>query len=147
MSYATLQDLLGHLAESDLAALSDDGRAEDIDEAVAAHILSDAAATIDAHCGGRYQVPFGSPAPAMARILSLDIAVFMLYARRAATVELPEAVEIRYEAALGFLKQVQTGSASLGPDAPLLPAGSGGGQAGLAPGNERLFRREQTKWL
>lgn len=146
MSYATIEDLLGHMAEQDLAALTNDLGGPDIDETVANHVLQDAADVVDSYIYGRYLVP-PDPVPRLARLLSADIAIFLLYARRPG-LDVPEAVKLRYEQALALLAKIRTGAASLGPDAVLADAGgSGGGQSGLVPGNERLFRRDQTRWF
>ena len=145
MSYATLQDLLGHMAESDLIDLTDDTATGEIDQTVVDHVLADATAVVNSYCG-RYSLPF-DPVPEMARILTTDIAIFTLYARRPGH-ELPDAIKLRYQAAMDTLKKIQTGAASMGPDVQLADAGvSGGGQAGLVPGNERIFRRDQTRWF
>ena len=147
MSYATLDDLLGHMAEQDLAALTNDLGGPDIDREVAAHVLADAADVVKASIHGRYRVD-QDPAPALARLLTADIAIFLLYARRPG-LEVPEAIKLRYEQALAMLAKIRTGAASLGPDAIPADAGAagGGGQSGLVPGNERLFRRDQTRWF
>ncbi len=144
MSYATLPDLLGHMAESDLIDLTDDDAVNAIDQEVVDHVLADATAVVNSYCG-RYALPF-NPVPEMARILTTDIAVFNLYARRPGH-ELPEAIKERYRKAMEHLQRVQTGSASMGVDLPLAETGGSGGQSGLVPGNERIFRRDQTRWF
>lgn len=144
MSYATLQDLLGHMAESDLIDLTDDDAVNAIDQEVVDHVLADATAVVNSYCS-RYALPF-DPVPEMARILTADIAIFNLYARRPGH-ELTETIKERYRAAMEHLKRVQTGGASMGPDVPLADSGGSGGQAGLVPGNARIFRREQTGWF
>lgn len=144
MSYATLHDLLGHMAESDLVDLTDDDAVNVIAQAVVDHALADATAVVDSYCG-RYALPF-DPVPEMARILTTDIAIATLYARRPGR-DLPEAIRERYRAAMEHLRRVQTGAASMGVDLPLADAAGSGGQSGLVPGNERIFRREQTRWF
>lgn len=144
MSYATLQDLLGHMAESDLIDLTDDDAVNAIDQGVVYHVLADATAVVNSY-SGKYALPF-NPVPEMARILTTDIAIFNLYARRPGH-ELPEAIKERYRKAMEHLQRVQTGGAVMGANLPLAETGSNGGQSGLVPGNERIFRRDQTGWF
>ena len=47
MSYATLTDLLAHMAESDLIDLTDDDQVSAINETVVDHALADAAAVVE----------------------------------------------------------------------------------------------------
>ncbi len=144
MSYADREDLKSAIAESDLIALTDDDSPDAVNDEIVTEVLADAAATIDSFCGSRYRLPL-SPVPRMAKLLSVDIALFALYARRS-HLEVPEAVRQKYLQAFAFLKNVQNGSASMGEG--LAPAGGGdGGNAGLVKGNERLFRRKQTRWF
>lgn len=144
MSYATLTDLLAHMAESDLIDLTDDDQVSAINETVVDHALADAAAVVESYCG-KYALPF-DPVPALARIYTTDIAIFNLYSRRPGH-DLPEGIKLRYRAALDYLQRVLSGNGQMGVDLPLAESAGSGGLAGLAPGNGRLYRREQTKWF
>ena len=106
MSYATLPDLLGHMAESDLIDLTDDDAVNAIDQEVVDHVLADATAVVNSYCG-KYALPF-DPVPDMARILCTDIAIFNLYARRPGH-ELPEAIKERYRKAMEHLRRAPHG--------------------------------------
>lgn len=99
------------LPESTIAELTDDeATGEAVEERVQEAIAS-ADAEIDASCGTRYKVPL-SPAPSIIKKLSVDIAIYNLYSRKAETV--PQARAERYRSAMMTLKAVSDGSASLG---------------------------------
>jgi len=140
--YATLADILEQLAEADLISLTDDAQAGTVNESVVDWALSGADALIDAHCHGRYQVPF-NPAPKLATKYAVDLAIYNLYSRRP-HVEVPEAVKDRNAQALAYLKRVQTGDASMGLDAAPVTVATES-QSGLMPGNERLFTRNSMR--
>jgi phage gp36-like protein len=144
MSYATLANILEQLAEPDLISLTDDAQTGEVNEAVVAWALNGADSMIDAHCHGRYRVPF-NPVPKLATKYAADLAIYNLYARRT-HVEVPEVVKDRNTQALAYLKRVQTGDASMGLDAAPVTVATES-QSGLMPGNERIFTRDKMRGL
>jgi len=121
VSYCTQSDLLEQIDEDVLIQLTDDHDAGSVDSGVVTRAVADADAEIDAYCGTRYELPF-SPVPAMVRKLSVDIAVYNLYARRKGV---PEDRQKRYDSAVRFLRDVSNGKATLGGDAPAQDSDSG----------------------
>lgn len=114
MAYATLEDLLDQISEQDLTDLTDDTGAGAIDQDKVARAIADADAEIDAYCGVRHLVPL-SPVPAVIRKLSVDLALYNLFARRGIV---PEDRKDRRDQALIFLRLVGSGKVTLGADDP-----------------------------
>ena len=121
MSYSVQGDLLEQISEDKLIQLTDDDDMGAIDTSVITRAIADADAEINGYCGTRYDVPF-SPAPAMIRKLSVDIAIYNLYARRKGV---PEDRRKRYDNALRFLRDVSRGLISMGSDAPAMDTDGG----------------------
>lgn len=136
MAYCTQEDILEQLPLADLLGLTDDTGIGVVDASVVARAIADADATIDAHCQGRYTVPL-SPVPAMLRRLSVDLALYNLYSRRA-EFELPEVRRDRNQAAIRFLERVAAGQILLGVSTP---APTTSGNAVEVTANNRLFTR------
>ena len=114
MAYCTQSDILEQLDEDILVQLTDDADAGVVDTSVVTRAIADAAAEIDSYCGTRYDLPF-SPVPVMVRKISVDIAIYNLYARRKGA---PEARQKRYDDAVKTLRDVSKGLVSPGADAP-----------------------------
>ncbi len=86
-----------------------------INTSVIGRAITDADAEIDSYCAARYvDLPFAN-VPIMIRKISVDIAIYNLYARRKGA---PDARRDRYQAVVRFLENVAKGIASLGADAP-----------------------------
>lgn len=119
MAYSTQTDIEEQVSQAELIELTDDTGAGTVDISAAARAIADADAEIDGYCGARYTVPF-SPAPAMIRKLSVDIAVYNLFSRRS-NLKIPEDRQKRYDNAVRFLRDVSRGLISLGADAPAEP--------------------------
>ena len=116
MPYCTQSDILKQIAEAAVIQLTDDSGTGAIVTAVVTAAIADADAEIDAYCSGRYPVPF-SPVPDMVRKLSVDIAIYNLFSRRA-EITIGEDRKGRYDNSIRFLRDVSQGKASLGGDAP-----------------------------
>ena len=114
MPYSTKDDILEQIAAAELVRLTDDADLGAVDEAVVARAIADADAEIDAYLGERYTLPL-SPVPALARKLSVDIALYNLYSRRLAA---PEPRQRRYEDAKALLREAARGLVALGEGAP-----------------------------
>ncbi|PKN35648.1 MAG: DUF1320 domain-containing protein [Deltaproteobacteria bacterium HGW-Deltaproteobacteria-19] len=119
MAYSTQTDIEEQVSQAELIELTDDTGAGSVDTSAVARAIADADAEIDGYCGARYTVPF-SPAPAMIRKLSVDIAVYNLFSRRS-NLKMPEDRQKRYDNAVRFLRDVSRGLISLGADAPAEP--------------------------
>ena len=114
MPYCTQSDLLEQISETELIGLSDDAGAGAIDATVIARSIADADAEIDTYCASRYTVPFAT-VPAMIRKVSVDVAIYNLFARRRGA---PDDRKERYKNALRFLEAVAKGDVTLGADDP-----------------------------
>lgn len=138
MAYSTVSDFLEQLAEGELIALTDDSGQGTLDQARIDWAIAKADAVIDAHMpAGKYVLPF-NPVPALARSFSVDLGIFNLFARRPNISEIPEAIKEQRNAALAYLKRVQTGEAGMGADA-VTPAPTSAAVDMLVSTNKRLF--------
>lgn len=120
MAYSTQTDLEEQISQTELIELTDDAGSGSVDTSAVARAIADADAEIDSYCGSRYTMPF-SPVPVMIRKLSVDIAVYNLFSRRA-VLKIPEDRQKRYDNAIRFLRDVSKGLISLGADAPAEPS-------------------------
>ncbi|OPL10677.1 MAG: hypothetical protein AVO38_16365 [delta proteobacterium ML8_D] len=121
MAYSTEADLTEQISEDTLTQLTDDADAGSVDSDVVTRAIADADAEIDGYCGTRYSLPF-SPVPGLIRKISVDIAIYNLYARRKGV---PEDRQKRYNDAVRFLRDVSKGVATLGSDEPIDDSDSG----------------------
>ena len=134
MAYSTKTDILEQLEEDVLIQLTDDEDAGIVDEGKITRAIADADAEIDSYCGTKYDVPF-STVPVMIRKMSVDIAIYNLYARRRGA---PEDRKERYDDAISFLKDPR-GIASLGGDGP--SADDDSGPEATTVKSDRVFSR------
>jgi len=135
MAYCTKTDILEQIEEDVLIQLTDDEDAGVVDEDKVTRAIVDADAEIDSYCGTKYDVPF-STVPVMIRKMSVDIAIYNLYARRRGA---PEDRKERYDDAISFLKDVSKGIASLGGDGP--SADDDSGPEATTVKSDRVFSR------
>ncbi len=133
--YCTQADIVEQITEDELIQLTDDAGAGSVDSDKVDRAIADADSEIDSYCGARYGVPF-TTVPTMIRKVSVDIAVYHLYTRRAA-LGLPEERKTRYEKAVQFLRDVARGLASLGSDEPA--AAADGGPEATVSKTDRIF--------
>jgi phage gp36-like protein len=123
MAYATQADLVPlRMTQKDLNELcvdnvpgqtpiapnSEQGQA--IVASVTAAALEEASGKVDSYCRGRYATPL-QPSDDV-KGLTLDIAAWLLFSRRR-QIKMSEAVQARYEEAIGFLKDIAARRASL----------------------------------
>jgi phage gp36-like protein len=139
MAYCTQNDLETALTLTLLVQLTDDEATGAVNATRVAAAIAAADAEIDGALQGRYRVPL-SPVPPFVKKLSIDLAHFRLYARRAGTFEMPPFVRDLWKAALEALKAIREGELDLGIDPP--PAASSGASAAKAEGPERVFTDE-----
>jgi len=83
MAYSTQADILEQLSEAHLIQLTDDAGAGTVDADVVSRAIADADAEIDSYCATKYDTPF-TTVPAVIRKLSVDMAIYNVYARRMA---------------------------------------------------------------
>ena len=138
MAYCALADIKDKIPEARLVQLTDDAGAGEIDEDIIDEAIADADAEIDSYCGTRYDVPFAS-APAIIRKMSVDIAIYNIFARRQGA---PEDRKERYDNAIRFLRDVSKGIISLGAGAPS-PSSDGGPEATTVK-SDRVFTRGKS---
>ncbi|MBN2740047.1 MAG: DUF1320 domain-containing protein [Rhodobacteraceae bacterium] len=145
MVYATISDITDLYGANALyvADRDQDGVA---DTAAVDRALTSASAEIDAHIGVRYPLPLAE-VPAFLTTICVDIAVYRL--ALSADV-LSDEHRRRYEDALGFLKRVSEGKATL-QFTSSAPGTDGEPAAGPRPivseGPERLFSRAKMRDL
>ncbi len=135
MAYCTQADILKDLTETQLIQLTDDDNAGSVDSDKVAEAIAKADAVIDGYCSQRYSTPF-STVPAIVEAISIDIAIYNLYARRVHTI--PEIRQKKHENALKMLKDIEQGHLSLGVPAPA----ENTNRVGSYQGNDRLFNRD-----
>jgi phage gp36-like protein len=129
------------LPEERIIELTDDEDTGSVNQARVDEAIAQADSEIDGYLGERYAVPL-SPVPPVIRKLSVDMAVYHLYSRRAE--DIPETRRDRYRHAVRFLEGVSRGSVSLGLDpAPSGPTDSSAETNKSEDGN--VFSREKLK--
>lgn len=138
MSYSATADILNQIPETTLIQLTDDNDQGVVDDGVVSRAIADADAEIDGYCGVDYTVPF-DPVPSIIRAVSVDIAIYRLYARRKGA---PEDRKTRYGAAVRFLRDVSAGRVSLGASAPA-PVNTGNTVS--VDSNTRIFTRTKMQ--
>jgi len=118
MAYCTQTDIQYRLTAEDVEELADDTGSDPstvisirIDDAIAW-----ADSIIDGYCGQKYAVPF-STVPDRIKYLSVDIAIYRLFSRRA-SLELPENVVENYKSAITLLKDIAKGLFTLSDPEP-----------------------------
>jgi phage gp36-like protein len=148
--YSTLDDIKKLLPEEIIIQLTDDENLKPsaINPASTAHAaiigrideaIETADSEIDGYCAVKYTVPFVT-VPRLVTGLSVEIAIYYLYARRT----VPERIEKRYEKAVLRLKDIARGLLTLGIDPP--PAASSVESAeSNKPVPDRIFTRDKMQ--
>lgn len=114
MPYCGIEDIRSQVEEVRLIQLTDDDSTGVVAEEMVLRAIRDADEEINGYLGARAAVPL-FPVPDSLRRLSVDIAVYNLYARRETV---PEHRAERYRAAVRFLEQAAAGKISLGSGDP-----------------------------
>lgn len=151
MPYCTLADIKYLLPEEAIIQLTDDEHlkpssmdpANPDHAAIIARIdeaIETADAEIDGYCASRYSVPF-SPVPGVINKLSVELAIYYLYARRT----VPEKIEKRYDKAVSRLKDIARGTFSVGVDPAPTASTSADGAATNKTISDRVFTRDSLK--
>lgn len=112
MSYTTLADLITRFGKDELVQLSDRQipLTGVIVSTVVDRAIADADAEIDAHLGGRYQLPLASVPVVIGRV-ACNLARYHLYNDNPT-----DEIRKRYEDGLKFLRDVRDGKISMGLD-------------------------------
>lgn len=135
MAYVTQTDLETAITARTVLELSDDDANGVIDTGVIEAVCESAQAEVDGYLRVHYQVPMAEP-PRLVQLLALEVAIFRLFSRRVAALEVPEAIVERYKGARRQLEAIRKGELDLGEDPP--PAASTAAVA-TTQGGERLF--------
>ncbi len=138
MSYSTLDDLKKLIPEEILVQLTDDEETGSVNQVRIDEAIAQADAEINAYCSPRYEVPF-LPVPDLVRKLSVDIAIYNLYSRRAE--EIPATRSERYKNAIRQLEGIAKGIVSLGVDPAAEAAATQGGPESTTSKDDRVFSR------
>jgi len=136
MPYCTQDDILEQIDEAALIQLTDPLGAA-IDDDVVSRAIEDADATIDSYCQGRYTVPL-DPVPAKVRQISVDIAIYNVFSRRADTA--PDIRKDRQKEAIRWLEKVNKGDIPLGA---ATPAATNTKDTVIIKSNDRIFDRDK----
>ncbi|MDE0382398.1 MAG: DUF1320 domain-containing protein [Defluviicoccus sp.] len=118
MAYATVQDCIDRRGEESLRELADDPHADALAWDALERALEDASDEIDAYVGARHDLPL-DPAPRILVRLCVEIGVYL------AAADADQGTDERrrrYEGAIGLLRDIREGRASLGAADPDPPA-------------------------
>ena len=112
MSYSVLTDLQNGLRADALIQLTDDENTGQVNQDVVNEAIARGDAMINSYCSSKFIVPFAVPAPDIIRMLSEDVAIYHLYARRGE--EIPGSVNDKFRNALKQLADIAKGLVDLG---------------------------------
>jgi phage gp36-like protein len=121
MAYNTKADLLAELSEATLMQLTDDDNIGVVDDNVLARVFAKSAAMVDGYCSNLYDVPF-AVTPPFIQALDLDIAIYLLFARRE---NIPESRAKQHTNAIKLLEGIGSGKIQVGVSGKNAPAQSG----------------------
>ncbi len=108
--YATQQNLVERFGDQELIELTDRSNIGEIDAVVLTSALVDADSEINSYLVSRYPLPLTQTSDELVR-LACDIARYRLWDVRAS-----EQIKARYDAAIGKLRDISRGTASLSID-------------------------------
>lgn len=135
MSYCSKTDLENAFGATLIIELTDDSGTGSADATKVTRAIADADAVIDAHLRAHYDVPLDTT-PDLIRKLSKDLAIFVLYQRRASAFEIPEWMIVNHRDAMSMLGLLRKGEMDLGVEPP--PAASSA-EVATTDGPDRLF--------
>lgn len=138
MAYSTQSDLEKQLPKELLVQLADDDGDGVIDSGIVPDAIQKADDEINAYAATRYTVPF-SPVPTLVRALSIDLAIWNLYARRRLE---NETVTKRYDRAVKLLRDLADGKASLGETPGPAETETGSPEATTTVSEDRTFTKD-----
>ena len=138
MPYSTQSDLEKQLPKELLVQLADDDGDGVIDGGIVPDAIQKADDEINAYAATRYTVPF-APVPPLVRALSVDLAIWNLYARRGRE---NETVTKRYDRAIKLLRDIASGTATLGETPGPAESETGLPEATTTVSDERIFTKD-----
>jgi len=140
--YCTLDDIKAKLPEETILQLTDDDNLGEIDQVKIEAAIAEADSEIDGYCSVKYTVPF-AVVPAVIKKVSVDLAIYHLYARRVEV--MPEVRDRNRSNAVGLLKDISKGLVKLGEVAATAPVQPQ--QSPVITSSPRLFGRDKMKGL
>lgn len=139
MAYATQDDLVPlRLTQKDLVELTDDAFTGEVNSDVVNAALEEASGRVESYCRQRYVTPLQQSDDVKA--LVLDITLYLLFSRRRET-RVSDTVQQRFDQAIGFLKDISAGKASLDQPVTAQQAQLGSGEAVITRKPERFSDR------
>lgn len=143
MPYCTLDDLKSSAVEATLVQLTDDDASTgEIDHTKVAEAIAYADQLIDGYLRGRYTLPL-NPVPGVIKNISVDLAIFHLYARRP-ELEMTEAQMFKYKNSVKLLEQIQKGLITFGIESA--DSGPGAGEYRTnKTADDRVFSKTNLK--
>ena len=138
MAYSALGDITNLIGEERIIELTDDDNTGASNQTIIDDAISAADDLIDGYLRSRYTLPLAA-VPVLIKRISIDIAVYNLYKRRAED-GLPETREKDYRDALKLLDRIQAGKINLGIE----PSGSTeGGFRTNKTSDDRIFSSDE----
>jgi phage gp36-like protein len=149
VAYASAQDVIDRLGTQLAAELTTEGESSTTpDSAMIGEHISGAEAVVDSYLTARYRTPVSvGSQPSIAALLkryTLDVAIHSLYGR---ALDIPQAIQERYDAAIAFLKDVQKGVASLPIEGAEVAESAYQPTAIVTDGDDRGFTRKTLEGL
>jgi phage gp36-like protein len=139
VAYATQDDLVPlRLTQKDLVELTDDAFTGEVNSDVVNAALEEASGRVESYCRQRYVTPLQQSDDVKA--LVLDITLYLLFSRRRET-RVSDTVQQRFDQAIGFLKDISAGKASLDQPVTAQQAQLGSGEAVITRKPERFSDR------
>lgn len=138
MPYSTQSDIEQQLPRDLLTQLTDDDGDGIVDGGIVPAAIQKADDEINAYAATRYSVPF-TPVPALIKALSVDLAIWNLYARRRME---SETVNKRYDRAVKLLRDIADGKASLGESPGPAESEAGLPEATTTVSEDRVFTKD-----
>jgi phage gp36-like protein len=142
MSYCTVDDLRKLIPEDMLIQLTDDENAGAVATSRVEEAIRQADAEIDSYLAAGYAIPL-NPVPEIAKKCSVDIAAYNLYSRRVE--EVPATRSERYKNAVGLLKNIAEGTASVFAVPEPEAAAAGGRIKSTKTPDDRTVSRSTTR--
>jgi phage gp36-like protein len=141
--YCSIQDIINRISEDVLIRLTDDKDTGMIDETKVNEAIEEAVGEIDAYAQSRYTLPF-NPVPKIIKKLTVDLAIYSLFARRGLNADNNEDQVIiqQRKDAVKFLENLARGLITIGP-APEQTQKPESGVIVTGPG--RVFSREKMR--
>ena len=138
MAYCTQAEIETMVSASLVVQLTDDLNTGSAIAATVNDAIAKADALIDAHLRNNHHVPI-AVVPELVNMLSVDLAVYYLFIRRAHSFEMPEWVVTKHDDSLSLLRDIRAGAIDVGIEPPP-PTSSA--QIADTDGPERLFTED-----